>query len=163
MKQFKRLAASLLVAVMALAIFTACGSVREKLEVVEQPEKKAVAISTIEKLSDEVPALKELKLDSKMENAAKNGLEPALAYKKGAFPSQLAFALEMSRVTGIDIFELEKIYNENRYVGFSIPESQFSEATLKARLKSSIPQNVTKYGIAVATYEGNTYVAMFFE
>lgn len=86
MKQFKRLAASLLVAVMALAIFTACGSVREKLEVVEQPEKKAVAISTIEKLADEVPALKELKLDSKMENAAKNGLEPALAYKRAHSP-----------------------------------------------------------------------------
>ena len=162
MKKFKKLAACLLVAVMALAMFTACG--RTPLDIQYDEAKKADGVAALSQYfsqTDKTPMV----ADEKMEKAAHNGLEPAIAYLCGRV-SKVNSAIEIWSKSGMTQSELEACYNEHRYVKIVIPESQYSQQLVYAYLSDAMANvnaavEPTKYGMEAATYNGNVYIAMF--
>ncbi len=162
MKKFKRLAACLLVAVMALAMLSACG--RTPLDVQYDEAKKADAVAALSQYFSQT-GKNPMVADEKMEKAAHNGLEPAVAYLLGKI-SKMDSAIEIWSKSGMTQNELENCYKEHRFVKIVIPESQYSQQAVLSSLNSEMAKvnaatEPTKYGMEVATYEGNVYVAMF--
>lgn len=162
MKQFKKLAACLLAVVMALGMLTACG--REILDIQYDAAKKADAVAALNQYFDQTGKTP-MVADERMEKAAHNGLEPAVSYLLGKISIEDS-ALAIWFSSGLTQSELQNCYNEHRFVKIVIPESQYSQKAVLASLKREMTKvnaatASTKYGMEVATYEGNVYVAMF--
>ena len=162
MKQFKKLALCLLAAVLALGMFAACG--RTPLDVTVDDAKKAEVVSVLNQYlaANGKPAMT---ADAKMEKAAAGGLEPSVAYKQGVFHDKVDYALEVMGKSGLSQSELETIYNEGRYMGFTLPVSKFNDANILTKTKQKFPKkvSVTKYGLSVGVYDDTVYVCMFME
>ncbi len=160
MQKFKKLVPCLLAAVLALTMFAACGR-RIPLDVTVDNEKKAQVAAVLNQYLQDTgkPAMT---ADAEMERAAAASLEPSVAYKLNKL-SKTDYALEVMWNSGMSQSELETIYNEGRYLGFTLPVSEFKDANIRSRIEQKFPQKVevTRYGLSVGVYEDVVYVCMF--
>ena len=159
MQKFKKLALCLLAAALCLAMFAACGG-RVPLNVIVDDAKKAEVVTVLDQYLKDTgkPAMT---ADAGMEKAAAAGLEPSVAYKLNKI-SKTDYALEVIDKGGMSQGELETIYNEGRYLGFTLPVSEFKTENIRQKIEQKFPQvEVTKYGLSVGVYEEVVYVCMF--
>lgn len=162
MKQFKKLVACLLAAVLALAMFSACG--RVSLNIQYDEAKKSDAAAALAEYMEQADTFS-MTADAKMEKAAHDGLEPAIAYLCGKMSKQES-AIEIWTRTGMNLDDLQACYDEHRFIRIVIPESEYSYQAVQSKLQSEMAKvnaatAPTKYGMEAATYEGNVYIAMF--
>mgnify|MGYP002518946078 CR=1 FL=1 len=169
MKKFKRLAACLLVAVMALAMLSACGGmVNAQLNA----EKEKVFIEALNDYRKEENK-NALKQDETMDMVAKNCTKEAVTYT--IYPDSLMAkaALASAAIMPPSPYGQDAIMAmmaEDRYLRLQIPETAYSkDAVIRAikekgeRCALNTDQELTQYGVSVSTYNGTVYVCMFME
>lgn len=170
MKQFKKLAACLLAAVMVLTMLTACGGgmVNAQLDA----EKEATFIEALNDYRKE-EGKSALKQDGTMDLVAKRCTRAAVTYT--IYPDSVAAlsALASAAIMPPSPYtqgDIQVMKDEGRYLRLQIPEAAYSkDAVIRAiqekgeRCALNTDRELTQYGVSVSTFEGTVYVCMFME
>lgn len=149
MKNLKKLAALLLVGVMALALLTACGGGGSS----ENAQAEAGVMSAINSKRS-TPIANELKDD------AKNFLGTVVDVDTGFFKVWNAVDIKRDEQTGVITV---KVVVKNEYTG-TLLEDFFEKVNGKDKnVDISAVGKWTKVGVAAETVKGNTYVSVIVE